>query len=93
MQQASLQISSWVSLQQANAQTAVNKTKRKSQTLNTQLSSLQVVRLTYLSSADAILSPVAVSDIEINWLNKIQRISIAFIDVNSNKFAYGTEIE
>ncbi len=51
------------------------------------------MRLTYLSSADATLYPVAVSDIEINWLNKIQRISIAFIDVNSVKFAYGTGIE
>ncbi len=40
------------------------------------------MRLTYLSSADAILSPVVISDIEINWLNKMQYISIAFIDVN-----------
>ncbi len=51
------------------------------------------MRLTYLSSADATLSPVAVSDIEINWLNKIQCISIAFIDVNSVKFAYSAGIE
>ncbi len=35
--------------------------------LNTQSSSLKVVRLTYLSSADAALSPVVVSDIEIRW--------------------------
>ncbi len=43
------------------------KLKVMSQTLNTQSSSLNVVRLTYLSSADAALSPVAVSDIEISW--------------------------
>ncbi len=67
MQQASPRISSWVSLQQANAQTAANETESKSQMLNTQSSSLKVVRLTYLSSADAALSHVAVSDIEISW--------------------------
>ncbi len=67
MQQASPRMSSWASLQQANTQTAVNETESKSQTLNTQSSSLKVVRLTYLSSADATLSPVAVSDIEIRW--------------------------
>ncbi len=52
MQQASPRMSSWVSLQQ---------------TLNTQSSSLKVVKLAYLSSDDAALSPVAVSDIEIIW--------------------------
>ncbi len=59
-------MSSWVS-QQADAQTAANETESKSQTLNTQSSSLKVVRLTYLFSADASLSPIAVSDIEISW--------------------------
>ncbi len=67
MQQTSPRTSSWVSLQQADAQTAANETESKSQTLNTQSSSLKVVTLTYLSSADAALSPVAVSDIEISW--------------------------
>ncbi len=67
LMQASPRMSSWVSLQQADAQTAANETESKSQTLNTQSSSLKVVRLTYLSSADAALSPVAVSDIEISW--------------------------
>ncbi len=42
-------------------------TESMSQTLNTQSSSLKVVRLTYLSSADAALSLFAVSDIEIIW--------------------------
>ncbi len=67
MQQVSPRTSSWASLQQANTQTAANETESKSQTLNTQSSSLKVVRLTYLSSADVTLSPVAVSDIEISW--------------------------
>ncbi len=53
-------------LQQVDAQTAANETESKTQTLNTQSSSLKVLRLTYLSSADAALSPVAVSDIEIS---------------------------
>ncbi len=65
MQQASPRMSRWVSLQQADAQTAANETESKSQTLNTQSSSLKVV--TYLYSADATLSPVAVSDIEMSW--------------------------
>ncbi len=34
---------------------------------STHTSSLKVVRLTYLSSADAVLSPVAVSAIEMSW--------------------------
>ncbi len=69
MQQASPRMSnvSWVSLQKVDAQTAANETESKPQMLNTQSSSLKVVRLTYLSSADAVLSPVAVSDIEISW--------------------------
>ncbi len=67
MQQASPRKSSWVSLQQVDTQTAASETESKSQTLNTQSSWLKVVRLTYLSSADAALSPVAVSDIEISW--------------------------
>ncbi len=67
MQQASQRISSWVSLQQADMQTAANETESKSHTLDTQSSSLNVVRLTCLSGADAALSPVAVSDIQISW--------------------------
>ncbi len=53
MQHASPRTSSWASLQQAEAQTAGNETESKTQTLNTQSSSLKVVRQTYLSSADA----------------------------------------
>ncbi len=58
---------------------ATNETESKSQTLNTQSSSLKVVGLTYLSSADAVLSPVAVFDLEIScwWINDV--------DVNSVK--------
>ncbi len=67
MHHALPQTSSWVSLQQADAQTTANETESKSQMLNTQSSSLKVVRLTYLSSADAARSPVAVSDIEMSW--------------------------
>ncbi len=67
MQQESQRMSSWVFLQDADMQTATNETESKSQMLNTQSSSLKVVRLTYLSSADAVRSPVAVSDIEISW--------------------------
>ncbi len=67
MQQASPRMSSWVFLQQADVQTDANENESKSQTLNTQSNSLKVVRLTYLSSADVALSPVAVSDIEISW--------------------------
>ncbi len=66
MQQASPRMSSLVSHQQANAQTAAYDTESKSQTLNTQSYSLKVVRLAYLSNADAALSPVAVSDIKIS---------------------------
>ncbi len=47
-------------------QTATNEIESKSQMHKKQSSSLKVVRLTYLSSADAVLSPVAVSDIEIS---------------------------
>ncbi len=68
MQQTSLRISSCnLSLQQVNVQTAANETESKSQTLNTRSSSLNIVRLTYLSSADAALSPISVSDIEMSW--------------------------
>ncbi len=58
--------SSGVSLQQVSLQTAADETESMSQMLNTQSSLLKVVRLTYLSSADVALSPVAVSDIEIS---------------------------
>ncbi len=64
MQQTSPRMSNWVSLQQAKN---CRETERKSQTLNTQSSSLKVVRLTHLSSADATLSNVAASDIEMSW--------------------------
>ncbi len=67
MQQVSPRMSSWVSLQQADVQTASNETESNSQMLNTLSSLLKVVRLIYLSSADATLSPAAVSDIEISW--------------------------
>ncbi len=65
MQQTSLWMSSGVSLQQADAQTAVNEAESGSQTLNTQSSSLKVVTLTNLSSADAARSPV--TNIEMSW--------------------------
>ncbi len=65
MQQASPRMSSCIS-SASRHETAVNETESKSQMLNTQSSSLKVVRLTYLSSADVALSPVAVSDIEIS---------------------------
>ncbi len=91
MQQGSPWMSSWVFLQQAEAQTAANETEGKSQMLITQSSSLKVVRLIYLSSADVALSPVAVWNELI--MNKMQRLCIAFIDVNSVKFAYSAGIE
>ncbi len=67
MQHASPQTISWASLQQADAQTAVNETESKSQTVNAQSSSLKVVRQTYLSSADAARSHIAVFDLEMSW--------------------------
>ncbi len=67
MQQASLRTSIWVFLQQADAQTAANETERKTQKVNTQSSSLKVVRQTYISSADAARSPIAVFDLEMSW--------------------------
>ncbi len=54
-------------LQQADAQTAANETESKTQMVNTQSSSLKVVRQTYLSSADATHSPIAVFDLEMSW--------------------------
>ncbi len=67
MQHASPRTSSWVFLQQADAQTAASETESKTQTLNTQSSSLTVVRQAYLSSADAARSPIAVFDLEMSW--------------------------
>ncbi len=67
MQHASPRTSSWASLQQADAQTAANETESKMQTLNTQSSSLKVVRQTYLSSADAARAPIVVFDLEMSW--------------------------
>ncbi len=58
----------WVAeLQQADTQTAANETESKTQTLNTQSSSLKVVRQIYLSSADAARSPIVVFDLEMSW--------------------------
>ncbi len=67
MQHVSLRTSSWASFEQADMQTAANETESKTQTVNTQSSSLKVVRQTYLSSADATRSPIAVFDLEISW--------------------------
>jgi len=52
------------SLQQADTQTAANKTESKSQTLNTQSSSVKAVRQTCLSSADAARSPTALFNLK-----------------------------
>ncbi len=51
----------------SHVQTSVNETESKLQTINTQSSSLKVLILTYLSSANAALSTVVVSEIEISW--------------------------
>ncbi len=67
MQHASLRRSSWVFLQQADAQTAANETESKTQTVNTQSSLLKVVRQTYFSGADATRSHIAVFDLEMSW--------------------------
>ncbi len=67
MHHASPRTSSWVSLQQADAQTAVNETESKTQTLNTQSSSLKVVKQTHLSSADAARGPIVVFYLEMSW--------------------------
>ncbi len=67
MQHASPRTSSWVSLQQADAQTAANETESKTQTVNTQSSSLKVLRQTYLSSADAARSHIVDFDLEMSW--------------------------
>ncbi len=67
MQHVSPRTSSWAFLQQTDAHTAVNETESKMQTLNTQSSSLKVVRQTYLSSTDAAHSPIAVFDLEMSW--------------------------
>ncbi len=61
MQHASPRTSSWASLQQA----ATNETERRRR--STQSSSLKVVRQTYLSSADATRSLIAVFDLEMSW--------------------------
>ncbi len=57
---------SWVSLQQADAQTAASETKSKSQTVNT-IIFIKSIRQAYLSSADAARSPIAVFDLEMSW--------------------------
>ncbi len=66
MQQASPRMSSWASLQQADAQTAANETERKTQTLNT-IIFIKSIRQAYLSSADAARAPIAVFDLEMSW--------------------------
>ncbi len=57
---------SWVSLQQADAQTAASETERKTQTLNT-IIFIKSIRQAYLSSADAARSHIAVFDLEMSW--------------------------
>ncbi len=93
MQQASPRMSSWVSLQQADTQTATNETESKSQTLNT---------IIFIKSSETNLSFQcwcrALSCCGLwSWneliINKMQRLCTAFIDVNSIKFAYGAGIE
>ncbi len=66
MQQASPRMSSWVSLQQADSQTAANETESKMQTLNT-IIFIKSIRQAYLSSADAARTPIAVFDLEMRW--------------------------
>ncbi len=66
MQQASPRMSSWASLQQEDAQTAVNETERKTQILNT-IIFIKSIRQAYLSSADAASAPIAVFDLEMSW--------------------------
>ncbi len=66
MQQASLRTSIWVSLQQADAQTAANETEIKTQKVNT-IIFIKSIRQAYLSSADAARAPIAVFDLEMSW--------------------------
>ncbi len=66
MKQASPRMSSWASLQQADAQTAANETESKMQTVNT-IIFIKSIRQAYLSSADAARSPIAVFDLEMSW--------------------------
>ncbi len=54
----------WVAEHRRAAQTAANETERKTQTLNIFIKS---IRQTYLSSADAARSPIAVFDLEMSW--------------------------
>ncbi len=66
MQHASPRTSSWVSLQQADAQTAASETESKTQTVNT-IIFIKSIRQTYLSSADTARSPIAVFNLEMSW--------------------------
>ncbi len=66
MKQASPRMSSWASLQQADAQTAANETESKMQTVNT-IIFIKSIRRAYLSSADAACAPIAVFDLEMSW--------------------------
>ncbi len=66
MQHASPRTSSWVSLSKQTRKTAANETERKTQTVNT-IIFIKSIRQTYLSSADAALSPIAVFDLEMSW--------------------------
>ncbi len=65
IQHASPRTSSWLSLQQADVQTTVNETESKTQTLNTIF--IKSIRQTYISSADAARSHIAVFDLEMSW--------------------------
>ncbi len=64
MQHASPRMSSWVSLQQADAQTATNETESNAQHT---IIFIKSIRQAYLSSADAKRSPIAVFDLEMSW--------------------------
>ncbi len=66
IQHASPRTSSWLSLQQADVQTTVNETESKTQTLNT-IFFIKSIRQTYISSADAARSHIAVFDLEMSW--------------------------
>ncbi len=66
MQHASPRMSSWVSLQQADAQTTANKTESKTQSVSTVIF-ITSIRQTYLSNADAARSPIVVFEIEMSW--------------------------
>ncbi len=65
MQHASPRMSSWASLQQADA-TCREWNWSKTQTLNT-IIFIKSIRQAYLSSADAARSHIVVFDLEMSW--------------------------